>query len=157
MATTDVPGANAANGDALAMGCWAEHADKSLIFVESTEAGRVVYSLFDVSRDPALEFRDAMPEAGFKKAFSWPNAAGEKWTWHDKTPFPWDRVMKDFPAGTRVASAGALSTAAQRIADRMGLRSREVEPDEISHLRDEVRSAGSIIDRLQRALGRLAP
>lgn len=157
MSTNDVPGANPRNGDALAMGCWAEHADRSLIFVESVEGGRVVYSLFDLSRDPPFEFRDAMPESDFKSSFSWPNKAGERWTWHDKTPFPWDRVMQDFPAGTRIASAGAMTTAAQRIAERLGLRGGAVRRDDLSHLADDVRVAGGIIDRLQRAISRLRP
>jgi hypothetical protein len=157
MATHDVPGAKPGNRDQLAMGCWAEHEDRSLIFVESTEGGNVVYSVFDVARDPPLEFRDAMREGEFKAAFSWPNKVGEKWTWHDKTPFPWDRVMRDFPAGTRVASAGALTTAAQRIAERLGLRGRNFERDRYAHLADEVRAAGGIIDRLQRAIDRLRP
>lgn len=157
MSTNDVPGANPTNGDSLRMGCWAEHEDKSMIFVESTELDRVVYSLFDVSRDPPLEFRDAMAEDEFKKTFSWPNKTGEKWTWHDKTPFPWDRIMRDFPAGTRVASASAMSTAAARIAESLGLRGRRVEGEDIGHLRDELRSATTIIDRLQRALNRINP
>src|SRR5437868_2055043 len=98
MATTDVPGANPANGDQLKMGCWAEHSDGSLIFVESTEGGRVVYSIFDMSKMPIIEYRDAMPEDTFKKTFS--RRDGNllirtiNWTWHDKTPFPWDRVIK---------------------------------------------------------------
>lgn len=155
MSTNDVPGAVAGNNDTLAMGCWAEHQDKSLMFVESTEGGNVVYSMFDVSREPAIEFRDAMPEADFKKTFSWPNKLGEKWTWHDKTPFPWDQVMKDFPAGSRVASAGAMQTAARRAAEALGLRARTVDPSEVAHLRTQLRAAQAVVDGVQRALDRL--
>ena len=54
MSTTDVPGANPANRDELGVGSWAEHADGSLIFVESTEGDRVVYSMFDVSAEPVM-------------------------------------------------------------------------------------------------------
>jgi len=38
MSTNDVPGAKAANNDALAMGCWAEHADGSLILMGKQKA-----------------------------------------------------------------------------------------------------------------------
>src|SRR5947209_8109714 len=96
MSTYDVPGATPANGDELAMGCWAEHSDGSLLLVESTEGSRVVYSLFDLSKQPPIEYRDAMAEVSFKKSFTWNKAKkkGEKWLWHDKTAFPWDRVIK---------------------------------------------------------------
>jgi len=70
MSTNDVPGAKPENHDVLAMGAWAEHDDGSLIFVEAVEAGTVVYSIFDV-QDPPVEYRDAMPETGFKERFSW--------------------------------------------------------------------------------------
>ena len=58
MSTNDVPGADPRNSDELATGCWAEHEDGSLIFVESTEVNRVIYSVFDMSRTPPLEYRD---------------------------------------------------------------------------------------------------
>lgn len=95
MSTNDVPGANPANNDELRMGCWAEYEDESLIFVYSTEMGRVVYTIFYVSESPVVEYRDAMPEAQFKDQFSWdPDDDSVKWTWHDKMPFPWDRVIR---------------------------------------------------------------
>ena len=126
MSTTDVPGARAANHDVLAMGCWAEHDDGSLIFVESTEADTVVYSIFDVAITPVIEYRDAMPVTGFQARFSWrPDDDDDddvKWTWHDKTPFPWERVMEHFPPGTRNASAKATMSAAQRVARSLDLR-----------------------------------
>jgi hypothetical protein len=49
MSTNDVPGARAENHDQLAIGCWAEHDDGSLVLVESTEAGRVIFSVFDLA------------------------------------------------------------------------------------------------------------
>lgn len=122
MSTYDVPGAVAAHRDVLAAGCWAEHADGSLLYVEGTEAARVVYSLFDLAHDPPVEYRDAMPVAGFEKAFSWPNDVGLQWTWHDKTPFPWDRVMRQFPAGQKSVSADDTLTAAARVAEALQLR-----------------------------------
>lgn len=126
MSTSDVPGARSANADTLAMGCWAEHDDGSLIFVESVESGSVVYSIFDLEPEPVVEYRDAMPEAGFKRRFSFPNKDGLHWTWHDKTPFPWERVMQNFRPGTRHASAEATMTAAQRVAESLALRAERV-------------------------------
>ena len=152
MSTHDVPGAVAAHHDVLAMGCWAEHDDGSLIYVYSTEGDKVVYSMFDVSRDPVLEFRDAMSEKGFKKEFSWSKPGvstkeGVQWTWHDKTPFDWDRVMVQFPSGPRDASAGATMTAAARIAERLKLRGNE--------LREQISRPGgarTIMERVRDAI-----
>jgi len=112
------------------MGCWAEHEDGSLIFVEGVEAGSVVYSIFDVAVVPPVEYRDAMPEQGFKTRFSWSPGSGkpstDKWTWHDKTPMPWDRVMRDFNAGARHVSAFEELNAAQRVAQSLDLRAQAV-------------------------------
>src|SRR5258708_17935738 len=98
MSTNDVPGYNPANNDVLACGCWAEHNDGSLIFVESTEINRVIYSIFDMAKQPPVEYRDAMTEVAFKKAFSWHPGSRDAadfddliCTWHDKSPFPLDR------------------------------------------------------------------
>ena len=73
MSTHDVPGNKLANNDKLAMGCWAEHDDGSLIIVESTEGGRIIYSMFDLDQTPIIEYRDSMPEQGFKDHFSYDN------------------------------------------------------------------------------------
>lgn len=126
------------------MGCWAEHEDGSLILVESVEGGTVVYSMFDVAQDPPVEFRDAMPEAGFKSRFSYPNVDDEEWTWHDKTPFAWDRIMADFPAGQRASSAAAQLSAAARVAASLDLRAGRV--------RGPQRPAREIMQRLRDAL-----
>lgn len=126
MSTNDVPGAKPENHDVLAMGCWAEHEDGSLILVESTEGGRVVYSMFNVAADPVVEYRDAMAEKGFKKMFSWKGKDDLRWTWHDKTPFPFGRVMQDFPPGQRHASAAGTMTAAERVAKDLHLRAEAV-------------------------------
>lgn len=127
MSTNDVPGANPKNADILAMGGWAEHDDGSLIFVESVEAGSVIYSIFDVV-DPPVEYRDAMPEKGFKDRFSWTSAKDkkDKWTWHDKTPFPWDRVMGNFPSGAKHVNADYEISAAQRVAESLNLRAGDI-------------------------------
>lgn len=102
MATEDVPGANEANNDHLQMGCWAE-ADqgKSLIFVKSTEDDRVIYDVFDLTHEPIVQWPDAMAIDDFKKHFTFdPKQLNQRalssirWTWHDKTPFPWSKVIK---------------------------------------------------------------
>jgi hypothetical protein len=139
MSTNDVPGYNLANADTLAMGCWAKSAndDDSYIFVESVENGRVIFLIFDTSKGRVVEFRDAMDEASFKRTFSWdPTKAATKWTWHDKTPFPWDIVIKEGARpGARAASAGDVLGDAQDIADV--LRDRIIGDD------DTVESAAS--------------
>lgn len=157
MSTHDVPGANPANQDVLALGCWAEHDDGSLIFVESVEGDQVVYSIFDVAQDPPIEYRDAMAEGAFKTAFSWKPEHRRQpqdlvWTWHDKTPFPWDRVMDDFRAGQRPSSAVATMTAAQRVAESLELRAGQVV--ERHHARPTAqRDARDIWTRISDALG----
>lgn len=128
MSTNDVPGANPGNLDQLALGCWAESPDGSLIFVMSTEGGRVIYDVFDVQADgKVLTYRDAMPQKEFDVAFSWKadkaKAGGKaakvpdiRWTWHDKTPFPWDRVIKQGAKdGQQHASADDLISDAEKV------------------------------------------
>lgn len=184
MSTNDVPGARAANRDELAMGCWAEHEDGSLLFVESTEAGRVVYSLFDLARTPPIEYRDAMPENGFKKAFSWDERRSStainddnfddddiddgasksvpmlKWTWHDKTPFPWDRVIKSgISDGPRFASAADVKSSAERIAESLRLKAERLDARRKAHLSGVIaagRSTAAVIgDKFKRAFREL--
>lgn len=156
MATNDVPGAVAANKDVLAAGCWAEHADGSLLFVKGTENSQVVYELYDVVKVPTVYYQDAMREAAFKDAFSFPPAgkSAEKWTWHDKTPFPWSRVMKTFdrPTPTHADVHDQLSAAA-RVAESLRLRAQNLSPDDVEPMTDRPAPKGrAIIDRLQRAL-----
>ena len=164
MSTNDVPGSNPSNGDSLSVGCWAEHKDGSLIFVNGAEGKTVVYSVFDFSRTPVLEYRDAMATKDFKKHYSWPGKSGEKWTWHDKTPFPWEKVIKDFPSGTRIASANDLVSAAQRVAENRGLSTpKPVRPELYSHMVEQVdqqekakNKARRLVKKLQEAIGKLA-
>jgi hypothetical protein len=161
MSTTDVPGANPANQDELCMGCWAEHADGSLIFVYSTEHNRVVYSIFDVAGQKPTEYRDAMPVDNFKNVFSWGKGAVDLWTWHDKTPFDWNRVMQRFEPGTRDTSADQTlnaaqniiesrrrhSSAAERVAASLALEGRQLDRADVSHRIDEARIVGAEIGR----------
>jgi len=151
MSTNDVPGAKACNNDELAMGCWAEHDDGSLIFVESTEGGRVIYSVFDISKIPPIEFRDSMPKEGFEAHFSWdPKGKKDqiKWTWHDKTAFPWNRIIKEgVPDGVRHACAHDLINSAERVAEARKLIGHKVDEKEI-----ETRLPKTMVGRVGKAL-----
>jgi len=155
MSTHDVPGSNPANGDQLGIGCWAEHDDGSLIFVESTESDRVIYSMFDLDKSPPIEYRDAMSTVAFEKAFGRDADVGP-WTWHDKTLFPWDRVIKaGVPDGTRHAFADHQISAAQRVADSLKLRGDQVSRDLGHRAETVVRRSGGIWDKLSRAIAEL--
>lgn len=143
MSTSDVPGAVATNYDDLHVGCWAEHEDGSLIFVEGTEEGSIVYCIFDVAK--ALAYRDAMAEKGFKKQFSYDAKKKDsiKWTWHDKTPFDWSRVM-DLPPGPAYPSAAHQLSAAEQVAQKLKLRAESIDTE-------AVRTGRGIMERLQDA------
>ena len=155
MSTTDVPGAKRKNGDELSMGCWAEHEDGSLIFVESTEGGRVIFMVFDVAQTPPVEYRDAMPEAAFKDRFSWKDGDDDKWTWHDKTPFPWDRVIDHGGrSGPGYTHADDLINAAQRVAKSRQMRGSDVDPKDYEHMAEQ-RITRRVAKTIQDALGRL--
>lgn len=160
MSTYDVPGANPVNHDKLCLGCWAEHDDGSLIFVQGAEGGNAVYSMFDLSKDPIIEYRDAMPQVSFEKTFSWDpqgTKGKEKWTWHDKTPFPWDRVIKSgFPDGPRYAALGDFLAAAGRIADSLSLHGEAYDAIRNRHRASEESSRfGAIKSKIARALEEL--
>lgn len=156
MATQDVPGANPANADELRVGNWAEHEDGSMLYVQGTENGQVVFQLYDLAQDPPVYYQDAMREEAFKKAFSHPpiGTSSDKWTWHDKTPMPWHRVMKTFdkPAPMHADVHDTLSAAA-RVAQSLRLRSQRLAASEVEHLSEKQTPKGrGIIDRIQRAL-----
>lgn len=124
MSTIDIPGSNPANGDQLHIGCWAEHADGSRLFIEGMEGGLVTYSMFDMSRQPVVEYRDRMVEAEFRQRFA--PSGGLVWTWHDKTPFPWNDVIQaGAQSGVRMASAQDQLTLARQVAESLNLRARE--------------------------------
>jgi hypothetical protein len=152
MSTSDVPGANPANGDDLAAGCWAEHSDGSLMVVQNTENDAVVYLLMDTTRDPPDVYIDRMPEGDFKRQYT-----RRGWTWHDKTPFPWQRVIRSTRPG-RVDVPENSRTEAERIAQSRHLQRHSVDEDDIEHLLGAIRSspaARDIITRLARAIGEL--
>ncbi len=154
MSTNDVPGAKASNKDELAMGCWAEHKDGSLIFVQSTEGDRAVFEMFDLSGKDVVDYRDAMPIKDFKKKFSWDGKSKDKWTWHDKTPFPWNRLIKaGAAAGPRAVSADAQLTAARRVGKSRGIKGKKLKRGDIDHMVERVGRAGQeVIDTLQEAI-----
>ena len=140
MATKDVPGSNPRNHDKLGVGCWAEHSDGSLILVEGLEDDRVIYSIFDLNKSPMLEYRDAMLIGDFEKAFTCNSAdigqpyktkdkktvTKQQWTWHDKSQFPWDRILGVAADGPKFVSAHSLMSAAARVADDLKLRGADV-------------------------------
>lgn len=118
MSTEDVPGMNPLNRDSLHSGCWAEHKDGSMVYVLGTEGNKVLYSMFDVSdaNDP-VEYRDAMPLRQFETDFSYDprNPRSVRWTWHDKSEFPWGRIMRKFKSGVKPVSADKVIKDAAKI------------------------------------------
>lgn len=142
MSTNDVPGANPANGDELKMGCWAEHGDGSMIFIEGTEGGYVIYSVFDMEPDTPIEYRDRMAEKSFKNQFT-----KKGWTWHDKKPFPWDRVInKGAKPGPRHPSAEQQLNAAQQVAKSRDLKGGEIQSEDLEHMEPRERISRAIDD-----------
>jgi len=154
MSTNDVPGANPQNNDILDIGCWAEHEDGSLIIVEGTEDNRVIYSIFDMAKIPIIEYRDAMPKISFEKTFSWNvKTSKEKWTWHDKSPFPWNRIIKKgFSDGGRLASAEHIITAAERVAESLRLRGEEIDDDNHHRSNDTRNRVNTILSKIGNAI-----
>ena len=166
MSTNDAPGAVARNRDELAMGCWSEHEDGSLLFVESTENGRVIYSIFDMSDDDDIvEYRDSMKEKAFKKHFTWRADADDddlaqiKWTWHDKTPFPWDRVIAEGAKdGPRYTHADKQLSAAAKVARSRELKGVPLDPASKTHLVEQTHGkkvAKAIRKAIQKAIDKL--
>jgi len=181
MSTLDVPSFGSAKSDQLALGVWGEHKDGSLIFIASVENHRVIFEIFDLSGGKVVEYRDAMPEDDFKRKFSWSSPDKLKtgpWIFHDKTPFPWDKVIAaGSPSGTRLASAqdvldhaDAVKTsrdrllnpnpsAAQQVADDLKIQGTELLADEINSLmrryirRPMRRFAAELTDMIARRFG----
>lgn len=157
MSTNDVPGASATNNDVLAAGCWAEHEDGSLLYVKGTENNRVVYELYDMQESPVVYYQDAMAEDDFKKAFSFPpvGTSDIKWTWHDKTPFPWDKVISEIKTPKpQMADSLDILSAAAKVAKSLRLRAQNVAAKDVEHMGDTegAKAARSIGDRIQAAL-----
>ena len=163
MSTNDVPGANPANNDKLSVGNWAEHQDGSLIFVKGLEDHKVIYEIYDLTKSPILVYTDAMPQIGFETEFSWDPAntnkkTNELWTWHDKTSFPWNKVIKSGATdGPGFAAAEDLISAAARVANSLSLRSKKLNAKDIEHHLGTTTPKKGIISRIQSALSRLRP
>jgi hypothetical protein len=159
VSTQDVPGFNPANKDVLASGCWAEHSDGSLLFVKGTENGQVVYELYDLAQDEPVYYQDAMRDDAFKKAFTYPpvGTSPEKWTWHDKTPFPWARVMKTFDKPRPVhADVHDTLSAAARVAESLRLRAQKLNTSDVQpNVEQAVQKGRAIMDRIARAFAAL--
>ena len=121
----------------------------------TVEGGNVVYSIFDMAQDTPVEYRDSMNESGFKDQFSWkPNDKDSiKWTWHDKTPFPWERIMGDFPSGAKFPSVRAALNAAQRVAESLHLRAGKIRDRDVPESRQK--SVGEMIDGIAEAVKKL--
>jgi hypothetical protein len=159
MGSHDVPGANKANVDELNIGCWAEHQDKSLLYVKGIEGDTVVFELYDTMHTPPTVYTHALPTVAFKKQFSYPptGTSKERWLWHDKTTFPWDRVMATIgKPKPEFATAEQTICAAQRIAESLGARAREVSQEGTAHEQDIATQKGrAILDRIAKAIGEI--
>ena len=113
--------------------------------------------MFDLAGEEIVEYRDSMRELGFKKAFSWSDpdkSVDSPWVWHDKTPFPWDRVIEaGAKDGQRHAHADHLISAAERVAQSRKMHRRKFDYD------SALVKAGSVgrrmVDKIQRAIGEL--
>jgi hypothetical protein len=116
---------------------------------------------------PIVEFRDAMPQKGFEDLFSYTlnKRKGRKpigdviWTWHDKTPFPWENIIEEGSKdGLRYASADDQISAAQRVAKARNLlnQGRVVSVDKVKAFMTTVGVKGRTIrDKVQRAINEL--
>ncbi len=156
MSTPDVPGHNPENNDELRVGAWAECAepgDDSMIFVLAVRNDSVYYAMYDMSRDPPARYDDAMETDEFKKFFSFDPAKARgkhkaksvagtiKWTWHDKTPFPIERVIKKgAKPGPSFSSADDLLSAAERVRQDLQKRGRNVFQEEVKEEEEVARA-----------------
>ena len=166
MATPDVPGSNPANHDKLSIGNWAEHEDGSLILIIGIdENDTVVFNLYDLDdADHPVFYPNAMTLKEFEKTFSFDpkkkiSDKNLKWTWHDKTPFAWQRVMSVFKKPQPVlANVDDTLSAAKRLKRSLDLRmTMPVTPEHVHSqqgltLEDITAPAQRIFQRLKRAM-----
>lgn len=156
MSTNDVPGHNSANRDELRAGCWAEHQDGSLIYIYAVEADMVSYRIFDMTKSPPLEYLDRMAVKEFGELFSCDPKDVERvvavargkgkarvtkqlYTWHDKTPFPVERILDEgIDPGPKVSPAPhVMRSAAHKVAEALRLRAKDVDPGDYEHRADK--------------------
>lgn len=191
MSTNDVPGANPANGDQLRPGCWAEAPDgRMLLNVEAVNEDRVIFSYFLLNTKPVTSGRFASPRDVFMRKFSFreeekksmwgrgkkkgddstiDDKGNIKWTWHDKTAFPWNRIIEaGLPEGMQYALTEDQITDAMKQLDalrQLGLiqvvdAAKPVDAKDIESMVDQVVShpaAKEIVSRLQSAIDKLKP
>ncbi len=160
MSTNDVPGANPVNKDYLDRGAWAEDKDQtSLVHVIGKEAGSVVFQLYDLDENPIIFYQNAMIESEFKDFFSVPpvGTSEVEWTWHDKTDFPFDRVMKRFSSKASYhADVQEQMSAAKRINAKLKMKAQRLTEADVSAQMDQERGRGlAIIDAIGNALSKI--
>jgi len=121
MSTNDVPGAKKEHNDHLHVGCWAESSDECYIFVKGTEGGIVTADMYDMNK-PISQFQFRMPESQFMSEFSWQPGSQDstKWTWHDKSEMPWERLIgMGLPDGEVQTDPVHILSSADRVAKRV--------------------------------------
>jgi len=172
MATNDVPGSNPQNNDTLKPGCWAEHDDGSLIFVKDIdEHDRVIFDVYDLGGAvPRIFYPTPLARKKFNETFSFKATRRRKstdaepvlWTWHDKSPFPWNKVSRSVDSiSAPVETSGAEPTAAERIAVDLQMRMSTVLTRKLVHEnqglseRPVSRTSRTIADRLKNAIAAL--
>jgi len=160
MSTNAVPGANPVNKEYLDRGAWAEDKDQtSLVHVIGKEAGSIVFQIYDLSEDPIIFYQDAMIESEFKNFFSVPpvGTSDVVWTWHDKTDFPFDRVMKRFSSkASHHADVKDQLSVAQRIAAKLHIKGKRLTEEDVSAQTEQERGRGlAIIDAIGDALSKI--
>ena len=168
MATNSVPGADPKNNDKLNIGCWAEHEDGSMIFVKGVnENDIVVFEIYDFADEKMPVFyQQALALKDFEKTFSYDpkkiDKINMKWTWHDKTPFPWEKIMQIIQKPVPVpANVEDTISAAKRIAESLKARVAMVLTED--HILEKQglsarkggRTSRTIIDRLKGAMAEL--
>lgn len=135
MSTNDVPGAKSSNNDKLSRGCWAEHDDGSLIYVKDIdENDRVIFEIYDLVLNPPAYYPHALAKTDFEKKFSYRNKNDIKWTWHDKTAFPWDKIMQIIDTPLPVFSAADQISAAERVANSLRARMHDLNIQHVENL-----------------------
>lgn len=169
MSTLSVPGHNPQNKDKLSIGCWAEHEDGSMIFVKGIdENDTVVFEMYDLSDlDHPVYYPHALSLVDFEKSFSFdpkkkngkPNL---KWTWHDKTPFDWSRVMRVIQRPLPVSAniQDQVSATAQMV-ESLNIRLKEALTPDVIHSHQGIdprlvgRTSKTMAQRLKNAISEL--
>lgn len=113
MSTFQVPGYVASNADTLHVGCWAEHADGSLMGITKITSDRLSYYVRSPSGDV---YQGELPPEAFKQAFS-DGRGAFRWLWHDKTPFPANPITDE--------QADRFVSAAEMLAQEFSLKERD--------------------------------